>query len=95
MQSITIPLNGKTIEEVQKADGVIISINWDALIPAIESFVRLRPDEVIDYLSVSEVDVQVHISRKRGRKKAVKIALPASGRDIDMIDEDDDFPSTV
>ena len=66
----TILLNGNS--EVDSKSAVVMSVNWQALMPTIESFVRLRPDEAIVALSVNETDIRVMISRKRGRKNGSK-----------------------
>ena len=68
MSKIIIPLNGQTESEIEKMDGVITSISWDALMPTINQHVRLRPDEIIDGLVINETDIRVKISRKKGRK---------------------------
>lgn len=68
MQQITIALNGKSPEEIEQMNGVVMSVNWDSLIPVIGEAVRLRPDEVIDGLIINDVDIRVSIGRKKGRK---------------------------
>lgn len=50
MNTITICLNGKPAEEIEKIQGTIISVNWDSLLPTIEKSVRLRDDEIIEGL---------------------------------------------
>lgn len=70
MDTIIICLNGKPAEEVAKTEGVITAINWDAIMPAINDLVRLRPYEQVDGLIVSDIDIRVKISQKRGRKTA-------------------------
>lgn len=69
MQKLIVPFNGNDITEIEKTDGVISAFPWDALMPTINQFVRLRDDEVIDGLIVSDIDVKVKISRKKGRKR--------------------------
>lgn len=68
MDTIIICLNGKPAEEVAKIEGVITAINWDAVMPTINDLVRLRPYEQVDGLIVSDTDIRVKISQKRGRK---------------------------
>lgn len=70
MNTVTIPFNGKSEADINKVDGVITSVSWDSLMPKINEFVRLRPDELIDGLIVSDTDIRVKISRKKGRKKS-------------------------
>ncbi len=62
----TISFNG--IEVPDFKSGVVMAVNWQALLPTIESFVKLRPDEIIEAISVNETDIRVKISRKKGRK---------------------------
>lgn len=64
---LIIPFNNNPESEIETG-GVIQSVSWSALMPAIENFVRLRPDEVIDGLAVNDTDIRVKISRKKGRK---------------------------
>lgn len=59
-------MNGKPADEVAKSEGM--SVNWDALMPAINEMVRLRPYEQIDGLVINDTDINVKISQKRGRK---------------------------
>lgn len=66
----TILLNGST--EIDLKSGITMSINWDALLPSIQSFVRLRPDEIINGLVINETDIRVVITRKKGRKNGSK-----------------------
>lgn len=68
MDKIIISFNGHTDSEIEKVDGVIVSVPWDSLLPAINNFVRLRPDEIIDGLVINDTDIRVKISRKKGRK---------------------------
>lgn len=68
MSKIIIAFNGKSESEVEEVSGVITSVPWDALLPKINDFVRLRPDEVIDGLIITDTDIRVKISRKKGRK---------------------------
>lgn len=67
MQTLTVLLNGKTAEEVAKSD-ITMSVNWEALIPALSEFVRLREYENIEGLLVSDTDIKVKIGMKRGRR---------------------------
>lgn len=75
MDKIIICLNGKSAEEIANSDGVIISVNWDSLLPTIEKSVRLRPDEFIEGLVVNDTDIRVKIGRKKGRKTSANAAL--------------------
>lgn len=68
MSKTIVSFNDTPASEVEKLDGVISAFSWNALLPTITEFVRLRSDEVIDGLVVSEEDIQVKISRKKGRK---------------------------
>jgi len=68
MNTVTVSFNDTPLQEVEKMDGVISAFSWDSMLPTITQFVRLRPDEVIDGLIVSESDIKVKISRKKGRK---------------------------
>lgn len=67
MAKITIPLDGKPYEEIEKS-GVKMFIGWDRLRPHIETAIMLRPGEIIDGYSVDENGIKVSISRIRGRK---------------------------
>lgn len=71
MSELLITFNGKTETDL-KETGVSISVNWDALLPTIGEYVRLRPDEIIDGLIVSDTDIRVKISRKRGGKMGLR-----------------------
>lgn len=68
MQKIVIPFNEKTHAEIDAVEGEIQSIPIAALLPEIAKFVRLRDDEQIDGLVISDTDIRVKISRKRVRK---------------------------
>lgn len=68
MSKVIVAFNDNPESEIEKMDGVISALSWDAVLPTISQFVRLRSDEVIDGLVVSESDIKVKISRKRGRK---------------------------
>ncbi|MEO8824098.1 MAG: hypothetical protein ABI366_11050 [Ginsengibacter sp.] len=72
MDKITVAFNDNPESEIEKMDGVIMAFSWDAMLPTIGQFVRLRPDEQIDGLLVSNVDIKVKISRKKGRKSRNK-----------------------
>lgn len=79
MNNIVVSLNGQPKEEIEKIDGVIMSVPLDALLPHISEYVRLRPYELIDGLVISDTDIRVKISRKRGREvKAEAIAKEAA-----------------
>lgn len=56
-------MNGTTDQDMKS--GILSSINWDAFMPAIKDFVRLREDEVIAGILVSEIGLKVKIDRKR------------------------------
>lgn len=66
-----ISFNGAPDSEIEN-QGVIQSVSWSALMPTIETFVRLRPDEVINGLVINDTDIRVNIGRKRGRKNGQK-----------------------
>lgn len=70
MDKIIIPLNGKTAAEIENGE-FFHSIPWDALMPHINQMASVRPYEKIDGLIVSETDIQVRISQKRGPKTKV------------------------
>lgn len=70
MNELIIAFNDKQKEEIQ-GSGVFMSVSWDALLPQISDFVRLRPDETIDGFLVNETDIRVKISKKKGRKSRV------------------------
>lgn len=73
MSKVIVSFNDTPESEVENLNGVITAFPWDSMLPTISQFVRLRPDEVIDGLVVSETDIKVKISRKKGRKtKAAK-----------------------
>ena len=62
----TIVFNGKTEEEIDK--DIPSFINWDGLLPTLESMCRVRSDEVINGLIVSDEGIEVKIGRRKGRK---------------------------
>ena len=68
MSKVIVPFSDIPASEIEQINGVFMAFSWDALIPTISEFVRLRPDEVIDGLVVSDTDIKVKISRKKGRK---------------------------
>lgn len=68
MSKVIVAFNDNPESEIEKIDGVILAFPWDAMLPTISQFVRLRPDEQIDGLVINNVDIKVKISRKKGRK---------------------------
>jgi len=62
----TILLNESTQEDVTKS--VSSFINWDGIMPEIERLNRVRSDEVITALIISDEGIEAKIGRKRGRK---------------------------
>lgn len=71
-----VPMNGKTAMEVERIDGVITSIAWESLLPAISGLGHVRPDEMIDGLMITGAGIKVKISRRRTRKLKGVAALP-------------------
>ena len=70
METMKIFFNGTTDADFKSSYKQ--SVNWDALIPAISEFVKLRKEwEVINGLIITDTDIQVSIGRKRGRKTNV------------------------
>lgn len=67
MEKITVPFNDNKPEEIESS-GVFMTISWDSLTEQIGKSVRLRPDEIIDGLVITDTDIKVKISRKKGRK---------------------------
>ncbi|MBS1915705.1 MAG: hypothetical protein JST87_05470 [Bacteroidetes bacterium] len=55
--------------DIKNIAGTAIEISWDELLPAIKQNIRLRDDEVIDGIIVTEEAIKVNISRKPGRKR--------------------------
>ncbi len=69
MDKIIIAFNDKTPQEIDEMAGEIQSVSIDALLPAIQKFIRLREDETIDGLVINDTDIRVKISRRRMRKQ--------------------------
>jgi hypothetical protein len=55
----TIIFNEKTIEELEK--DIPSFINWDGILPTIEKMCRVRSDEVINGLVISDEGIEVKI----------------------------------
>ena len=72
MDQLRISFTDKPVEELFKPME-IQSVNWDALLPHLANFVRLRDYEVIEGLIVNDTEVRVIIGKKRpgptGKKK--------------------------
>lgn len=73
MDKVIVAFNDNPEAEIEKMDGVITEFSWDSLLPSIGSLIRLRPDEIIDGLVVTDESIKVKISRKKGRKSKSKI----------------------
>lgn len=71
MNKLIIPLTGKSESEIEN-NMIFSSMNWDALMPTINQFARLRPDEVIEGIICDEAGIKVTIGRKKGPKKGSK-----------------------
>jgi len=63
MEELKISFTENQVESV----GEIQSINWDALLPKISEYIRLRSTETIEGLIVNESEIRVVIGRKRLR----------------------------
>ena len=68
MENIKIKITGNEINE----KGFMIPITWAEIIPELTKASRLRPDEEISALIVSEEGIKAVISRKKGPKKKLK-----------------------
>lgn len=67
MDKLIISFNGPA-EHIEQGD-FFHSILWDALMPKIQEFANLRPYEKIDGLIITDTDIRVKISRKKGKTK--------------------------
>ena len=63
MEDLKISFTESPVEAI----GEIQSINWDALLPKISEYIRLRSTETIEGLIVNESEIRVVIGRKRLR----------------------------
>lgn len=79
MDKIIISFNGQHLDEIEKMNGLVISVNWAALLPTISHAIRLRDDEVIEGLVVNDTDIRVKLSRKKGRKTKSESSLKDAG----------------
>ncbi len=59
---------GKASKEEILGGGVVTSVTWEQLLPAISEIIRLREDEIIDGFKIDEDRIAIKLSRKRGRK---------------------------
>lgn len=67
-----VTFNDSTPEQVKEVGGTILSVPWAAVLPRIEESIRLRDDEQIIGLIVSDVDIRVKVGRKRKRRYVKK-----------------------
>lgn len=73
MDKLIISFNGLSESEIEN-QATLLSVNWAALMPAIEGFVRLRPYEKINGLIINDTEIRVSIAQKSGRKATGKKA---------------------
>jgi len=74
MSEVIINLNGKTEEEM-KTNPIKTFIDWDELMPQIAHAIRIRDDESIEGLQITNKGIMVFIIRKRGRKNTSNLKL--------------------
>lgn len=73
MDKLIISFNGHSTDEIASTSGVIMTIPWDALQETISQRIHLRDYEKIDGLIVTDTDIRVKISRRKGRKIVSKV----------------------